>query len=68
MEVLSPRSELCGIYLDIKNGASQTIPESGTVGQEQALRSKTMEEDPCQPRRYFSYSDANIRAGESQPW
>jgi hypothetical protein len=68
MEVLLLGWILCGISVDTKNGASQTIPESGTVSQKQTFWGKTVEEDSCQFRRNLSHSDANIRAGESQPW
>jgi len=54
--------------VDNKNGASQTIPESGTVGQKQTFWSKTMDEDSCQIGRNLRHSDADIRAREGQPW
>jgi hypothetical protein len=68
MEVVLLRWQLCGICMDTKNGASQTIPESGTIGQKRTFWSKTMEEDSCQSRRILRHSDADIRAREGQPW
>jgi len=68
MEFELLRWKLCDICVDNKNGASQTIPESGTVGQKQTFWSKTMDEDSCQIRRKLRHSDADIRARESQPW